>query len=120
VNERFFGTLGNSSSPYSGELGIYGEKAWKWSAPSKKDGAEFSASGTFSDNLAEADSEKHKGFIQSIVTGQHHDQAELGIESSLTAMLGRTAVYTGRETSWEQLLKSKEVWDAKLDLAKLV
>ena len=119
VNERFFGTTGISSSPYSGFLGIEGDKAWKWSGSEKKEGAEFSTAGTFSDNLAEADSEKHKSFIASITSGQFHNQAELGVESSLSAMLGRTAIYTGREVTWEELERSKETWDAKIDLAKL-
>jgi hypothetical protein len=33
--------------------------------------------------------------------------------------MARTAAYTGREVSWEETLKSKEKWDAKLDLNKL-
>ncbi len=119
VSERFFGTLGSSVSPYSGNLGIFGEHAWKWTAPPKQAAAGFSANGTFSDNLSDADSEKHKSFIQSITSGQFHNQAEQGIESSLSAMLGRTAIYTGKEVTWDQLLHSKEVWDAKLDLNKI-
>jgi len=35
----------------------------------------FSASGAFTDNLAQADSEKQKAFIGSIVSGQFHNQA---------------------------------------------
>ena len=119
VSERFFGTLGSSSSPYSGNLGIVGEHAWKWTATQKQEGSGFSAAGTFADNLSAADSEKHKAFIQSITSGQFHNQAELGIESSLSAMLGRTAIYTGQEVTWDQLLLSNEVWDAKLDLSKM-
>jgi hypothetical protein len=34
-------------------------------------------------------------------------------------MLGRTAMYTGREVTWEELVRSKETWEAKLDLEKL-
>jgi hypothetical protein len=34
-------------------------------------------------------------------------------------MMARTAAYTGRDVSWDDLMKSTEVWDAKLDLAKL-
>src|ERR1019366_7015670 len=64
-------------------------KAWKWSGSENAQQKEFSAAGTFSDNLAEADAEKHKGFINSITSGQLHNQAELGVESSLSAMLGR-------------------------------
>jgi myo-inositol 2-dehydrogenase / D-chiro-inositol 1-dehydrogenase len=119
VSERFFGTQGSSSSPYSGELSISGEHPWKWAAAAKQEGAGFSAAGTFSDNLADADGEKHKSFIQSITSGQFHSQGEVGIESSLSAMLGRTAIYSGREVTWDELLRSKEVWDAHLDFSKL-
>jgi hypothetical protein len=119
VSENFFGTLGSSSSPYSGDLGITGDHAWKWAAASKKEAGGFSAAGTFTDNLADADGEKHKSFIQSITSGQFHGQAELGIESTLSCMLGRTAIYTGHEVTWDQLLHSKEIWDAKLDINKI-
>ncbi len=65
------------------------------------------------------DSEKQKGFIASITSGQFHNQAAQGVESALTAMLGRKAAYTGREVTWDELVKSNEKWDAKIDLEKL-
>jgi hypothetical protein len=43
----------------------------------------------------------------------------LGAESALSAMLGRTAAYTGREATWDELLRSTETWDAGIDLEKL-
>ena len=118
VCERFFGTRGTAQSPYSGVLGIDGEEKWTWAGSEKKQG-EFSASGAFVDNLAEADAEKHRSFINSIVSGRFHNQAALGVESSLTAMLGRTAMYTGREATWDELLHSEEAWDAGIDLERL-
>jgi hypothetical protein len=30
-------------------------------------------------------------------------------------MLGRTAAYTGNEVTWEELLRSREVWDPRMD-----
>jgi predicted dehydrogenase len=120
VNERFFGTKGNSTSPYSGPLGIDGDEKWFFSSGQQPSGGgQFSVAGTFSDNLAQADAEKHRAFIQSIVSGQFHNQAALGAESALTAMLGRTAAYTGRPVTWDELLRLNEKWDAKLDLEKL-
>jgi len=119
VSERFFGTRGESQSPYSGPLGITGEDDWSWAGSEKKQDGQFSATGTFADNLAEADAEKHKSFIGSITSGAFHNQAETGVESSLSAMLGRTAMYTGREVTWEELVNSQETWDAELDLEKL-
>jgi myo-inositol 2-dehydrogenase / D-chiro-inositol 1-dehydrogenase len=120
VNERFNGVRGSSQSPYAGPLGIWGEEQWVWSG-SDKPAAEgqFSASGSFSDNLAQADSEKQKAFIGSITSGKFHNQAATGVETALTAMLGRQAGYQGRELTWDELLRSNERWDSGIDLNKL-
>ena len=120
VSERFFGTRGNSQSPYSGPLQIAGDDPWTWSGSDKPQSGNFSVTGNFSDNLAQADPEKHAAFIRSITSGQFHNQAALGAESALSAMLGRTAAYTGREVTWDELLRSSEVWDAGPEIEKLV
>jgi predicted dehydrogenase len=123
ASERFFGTRGSSVSPYSGAIQIAGDEPWTWDGSEKNGGSQtagqFSITGNFTDNLAQADSEKHADFIQSIVTGKFHNQAALGAESALSAMLGRTAAYTGKETAWDELLRSSESWDAGLDLNRL-
>jgi predicted dehydrogenase len=119
VNEHFFGTRGASQSPYSGLLGIVGDQPWTWAGSEKSRDTAFSASGSFSDNLAQADSEKQKAFIGSITGGQFHNQAAIGVDSALTAMLGRQAAYTGREVTWEGLLRSNQHWDSGIDLRKL-
>jgi len=120
VNERFNGTRGSWQSPYAGPLGVWGEEQWVWSG-SDKPAAEgqFSASGSFSDNLAQADPEKQKAFIGSITSGKFHNQAVTGVETALTAMLGRQAAYQGREVTWDELLRSNERWDSGIDLNKL-
>jgi predicted dehydrogenase len=119
VCERFFGTRGTAQSPYSGTLGIDGEQKWTWADSEKKQAGDFSTSGAFVDNLAQADAEKHRSFISSIASGRFHNQAAAGVESSLTAMLGRTAMYTGRQVTWDELLVSEERWEAGIDLDKL-
>ncbi|MGO9892946.1 MAG: Gfo/Idh/MocA family protein [Bryobacteraceae bacterium] len=120
VDERFFGTRGSSASPYSGALGIEGEEPWTWEGSEKQPASvTFSAAGTFEDNLAHADEEKHKAFIGSIVSGQFHNQAATGVETALTAMLGREAAYRKREVTWEELNRLKQHWDAGIDLRKL-
>jgi predicted dehydrogenase len=119
VSEHFFGTRGASQSPYSGLLGIVGDQPWTWAGSEKSHDTTFSASGSFSDNLAQADSEKQKAFIASITSGQFHNQAALGVESALTAMLGRQAAYTGREVTWEGLLRSNQHLESGIDLRKL-
>jgi myo-inositol 2-dehydrogenase / D-chiro-inositol 1-dehydrogenase len=122
VTERFFGTKGVSQSPYTGPLGIWGDEAWQYAPPDAKDNSQpqaFSVTGKFKSNLDQADPEKKKAFVASIVDGKFHNQAEKGAESALSCMMARNAAYTGREITWEENLKSREVWDPKLDLNKL-
>src|SRR5262249_21443034 len=122
VTERFFGTKGTSQSPYVGPLGIWGDEPWQSGAPEAKDTANpqaFSVTGKFKSNLDQADPEKKKAFVESIISGKFHNQAEKGVESALSCMMARMAAYTGREVTWEETLKTHEVWDPKLDLNKL-
>ena len=123
VTERFFGTKGTSQSPYIGPLGIWGDEPWQSPSSQPKEGAQpqaFSVTGNFRSNLEQADPEKKKAFVASILNGKFHNQAAAGAESALSCMMARTASYTGREVTWEETLHSKEVWDAHLDLNKLV
>jgi hypothetical protein len=121
ANEKFYGTRGSSQSPYSGPLGVWGEEQWVFGGTEKPaaESGQFSASGSFSDNLADADSEKQKAFISSITSGKFHNQAATGVESALTAMLGRQAAYQGHELTWDELLRSNEHLDPGIDLNKL-
>ena len=122
VTERFFGTKGTSQSPYTGPLGIWGDEPWQAAGSPAKDKAEnqaFSVTGSFTSNLEFADPEKKKKFVESITSGQFHNQAAKGAESALSCMLARTAAYKGHEVTWDELMKSTEVWDPKIDLAKL-
>ena len=121
VSERFFGTKGTAISPYTGPLGIWGDEPWQAPLVVQQPGqqASFSVTGNFTSNLESADPEKKKAFIESINSGKFHNQADKGAESALSCMMARTAAYTGRDVTWDELLKSTEVWDAKLDLTKL-
>ena len=124
VTERFFGTKGTSQSPYVGPLGIWGDEPWQDpNSITPRDTSQpqaFSVTGNFRSNLEQADSEKKKAFIASITSGKFHNQAAAGAESALSCVMARTAAYTGREVSWDDTLKSTEVWDPGLDLEKIV
>jgi myo-inositol 2-dehydrogenase / D-chiro-inositol 1-dehydrogenase len=121
VSERFFGTKGTALSPYVGPLGIWGGEPWQ--APltpqPQAQPATFSVTGNFTSNLESADPEKKKAFIESITSGNFHNQADKGAESALTCMMARTAAYAEREVTWDELMTSQEVWDARLDLDRL-
>jgi len=121
VSERFFGTQGTSLSPYRGPLGIWGDEPWQWEASAEKDSTNqgFSATGKFTSNLELADPEKKKAFVSSITSGHFHNQAAKGAESALSCMMARSAAHSGGEVSWDELLKSKDVLDPKLDLNQL-
>jgi myo-inositol 2-dehydrogenase/D-chiro-inositol 1-dehydrogenase len=122
VSERFFGTKGTSLSPYTGPLGIWGDEPWQDPTSMKGAGqaqAAFSATGSFTSNLEQADPEKKKAFVESITSGKWHNQAAKGAESALSCMMARTAAYSGREVTWDELMKSSEVLDPKIDLTKL-
>src|SRR6266702_1585353 len=122
VTERFFGTKGTSQSPYTGPLGIWGDQPWQASGSPAKDRSEpqeFSVTGSFTSNLEFADPEKKKAFVESILSGHFHNQAGKGAEAVFSCMMARSAAYQGREVTWDELLKSTEVWDPKIDLNKL-
>lgn len=110
VKERIFGSDGIAEIAYSGPVKIVGQQSWSWSQPpaGQEPSAAFPSNGAFSDNLAQADSEKEKSFIDSIVSGKFHNQAKHGVESTLTAMLGRQAAEKKQSISWDELLQSNE------------
>jgi len=124
VTERFFGTKGTTQSPYVGPLGIWGDEPWQDpNSITPKDSSQpqvFSVTGNFRSNLEQADPQKKKAFVDSIVSGKFQNQAPAGAESALSCIMARTAAYTGHEVTWEDTLKSTETWDAGLDLKKIL
>jgi myo-inositol 2-dehydrogenase/D-chiro-inositol 1-dehydrogenase len=120
VSESIFGSKGIAEAPYSGAVRIVGENAWTWSDPSQPSSgtAQFAANGAFSDNLAFADREKDKSFIESITSGKFHNQAEEGVQTALSCMLGRMAGALKREVTWDEQLKHGEQYEMKIDMSQ--
>jgi predicted dehydrogenase len=114
----FFGDKGSSEAHYDQRVSIAGADPWDAGLSPAKGNVQFSASGTFKGALDDADPEKQKSFVESITSGKFHNQAAQGAESALSAILGRMAAYEGRVVSWKQLMKSKEVYDPKIDISK--
>ena len=52
--------------------------------------------------------QEHTDLIESIRTGQPINELRNVAESTLTAILGRTAAYTGKAITWEQVLNSRQ------------
>ena len=116
---RFFGTKGSSEAHYDHRVSIAGAEPWDAGLAPAAGAGQFSAAGTFKGSLDQADPEKQKGFVESITSGDFHNQAAQGVESALSAMLGRSAAYMGRLVTWEELMKSEEVFEPGIDISKM-
>jgi myo-inositol 2-dehydrogenase / D-chiro-inositol 1-dehydrogenase len=119
VTERIFGEKGIAEASYSGPVRIIGENAWAWSAGSSAASgppSTFAANGAFTDNLEFADREKDRAFIESITSGKFHNQAADGVETALSAMLGRMAGQRGHEVTWDEQLAHGEHYTMNIDM----
>jgi len=115
-----YGPRGGSESHYDHRVFIKGEEPWDAGlGPAQQTSQNAATAGQFKGSLDDADAMKEKAFITSITSGNFLNEAATGAESALSGMLGRTAAYTGREVTWDELLRSKEVLDPKIDLSKL-
>jgi myo-inositol 2-dehydrogenase / D-chiro-inositol 1-dehydrogenase len=116
---RLYGAVGSATVPYSGPVQITGAQAWSWQDPANTaavGSGKFAANGSFSDNLAFADRDKERTFIESITSGASHNQIGAGVETSLSCMLGRMAGYQRHEVTWEDLLLHGETYKLGMDL----
>ena len=117
---RFIGTEGIAEAHYSGGVFINGTKAWD-SGIAKTESEvspEKRAAGVFLSSLHDADANKEKAFITSIESGNHLNHIQPGVESTLTAILGRNAARAGKKTSWDEIIQANERIDPKLNLGQ--
>jgi predicted dehydrogenase len=118
VGMQYYGTKGCAEARYDAPVRMTGEIQWEFPGlgrPQAVDAA-TAATGTFHGALDDADPNKQKAFVESIASGKLINEAESGAASALAGMLGRQAAYTGRKVTWDDLMKSNEVWDPKIDL----
>ena len=115
---RLFGAEGAATIPYAGPVEIVGEQKWAWqdSVGTSAGSGKFAAAGNFEDNLALADRDKERAFIDSIVNGPVHNQIAAGVETALSCMMGRMAGLGRREVTWEELLARGETYKLGMDL----
>jgi predicted dehydrogenase len=118
VGMQYYGTKGCAEARYDAPVRLSGEEQWEYPGLGKAPvtDAAAAATGKFSGALDDADPNKQKAFIESIVSGKLVNEADTGAEAALSAMLGREAAYSREEVTWEKLLRSKEVWDPRIDL----
>lgn len=115
---KLFGATGSATCPYAGPIAITGANAWAWqdSQATAPGSGKFAANGAFLDNLKDADREKERTFIDSIVSGPAHNQIADGVQTALSCILGRMAGYQKQEVTWEQMMATKEDWPLGFDL----
>jgi predicted dehydrogenase len=120
VGMQYYGTRGIAEARYDAPVRISGETSWEYPGLGRPQAVDQQAAvtGRFSGALDDADANKQAAFIGSILTGNLQNEAVSGAESTLAAMLGRMAAETGREVTWEELLKSTEVYDPKINFAQ--
>ncbi|MEW6304495.1 MAG: Gfo/Idh/MocA family oxidoreductase [Verrucomicrobiota bacterium] len=105
-------TIFGSKGVYEGESGgrrhvILGENPWRWRAP---EGAAQNGYQT-----------EHDEMYASIRAGNPINTGDRFCKTTLTAIMGRMAAYTGKEITWEMALNSQEdtfpkdlQWDTKI------
>jgi myo-inositol 2-dehydrogenase / D-chiro-inositol 1-dehydrogenase len=121
VCAKFIGTSGTAEAHYSGGVFINGDKPWdsgipKAGAPPLTE-AQRNA-GAFQSALQDADKNKEIAFINSIQSGNYLNETRSGVESALTAILGREAAISGERLGWDELRNSGMRLDPMLNLSQ--
>jgi predicted dehydrogenase len=87
VGEFVAGTKGSSNCADS--IRVDGGESWRYKG-----------------RAASAYKQEHENLIASIRAGEPINEAQAIAESTMTAIIGREAVYSGEEVGWEQAMKS--------------
>ena len=88
VSEHAVGTKGSCDV---GGYTIRGENAWRYRSPGAKDPYQ----------------QEHDDLFDAIRNDKPYNEAENGAKSTLTAILGRMATYSGKVIEWDQALNSE-------------
>jgi myo-inositol 2-dehydrogenase / D-chiro-inositol 1-dehydrogenase len=89
VGEHFIGTRGSSDAAGN----IAGQAAWTWEKPEKP---------------VSSFVQEHADLIASIRSGRPYNELKQIAESTLTAIMGREAAYTGQELTWDEVLNAAQ------------
>jgi predicted dehydrogenase len=92
VSEHVYGTQGEAHMD-SGRWRITGDKPWRHEGPNN-----------------DPYQTEHDDLFAAIRARKPFSEARMVAESTLTAIMGRMATYSGREVTWEQALQSEERW----------
>ncbi len=89
VSEHAQGTKGTANIG-NGQIRVNGGEPWRYRGPTP-----------------DPYQVEHDDLFASIRAGNPINEAEAGAKSSMTAILGRMATYSGKEIGWEQAINSK-------------
>lgn len=53
--------------------------------------------------------QEHDDLIAAIIGNQEYNEAERGALSTLSVLMGRSAAYSGKEVTWEEIMKTEKV-----------
>lgn len=120
VGMQYYGTRGIAEARYDAPVRISGATNWEFPGLGKPEAVDQQAAvtGQFRGALDDADANKQAAFIGSIVTGKLLNEATQGAESTLAGILGRMSAQLGRELTWDEMLKSTEAYDPKINFAQ--
>jgi predicted dehydrogenase len=102
VKEQFFGSKGmlETSRSYMKLHGMTPDVRFK-SADDLRDTSLMEKEESISDITGEATA----AFFKGILAGEKFDMTKVSVESTLTAILGRMAIETKREVSWDEMMR---------------
>jgi hypothetical protein len=116
VCARFIGTKGIAEAHYNRGVYISGENKWDSGVVRGEPTPEQAASGAFLSSLYDANKNKVESFIKSIETKNYLNEIKQGTESTLTAILGRSAAKAQERITWDEMNLSNEKIDPMLNL----
>lgn len=90
VAEEFLGTNGRAKADQGR---IEGPNAWAWQRPEQRVNPYV---------------QEHTDLVASIRSGKPYNELKDVAESTLTAIMGREAAYTGQEVTWDEILKADQ------------
>jgi hypothetical protein len=92
IAEDFIGSKGRAFLADRSPSRIVGQNAWTLEKPDKPFVSPYIL--------------EHTDLIASIRSGKPYNELQQVAESTLTAIMGREAAYTGQEITWDQILKA--------------
>jgi predicted dehydrogenase len=99
AQQRFYGSDGalemKAGDTLKGSSAIRGRNPW-----------------TFQGELENPEVVRLRGFLSSIRKGENVNEVSIGVDSTLTGILARTAAYRGEAYTWDRMLEENEKLDA--------